>query len=62
MSYKLDELLRTFRDAVTKRKYHKQCYDCGKFVSKERWVEKDDLEKRPLCAKCADEYDTFPPY
>lgn len=41
-----------------------RCRDCGVFVSKNRWVKKDPhnaphLSRRPLCANCLAEYDTY---
>lgn len=39
-------------------KYHTKCHDCGRFLKKEFWVNKDHKWKgHALCTECFDLYD-----
>ena len=46
------------RKVENKDNYLKRCGDCGRFVEKERWVDKDHpWKKRALCFDCESNYD-----
>lgn len=41
-----------------KADYHKQCHDCGQFLKRDRWVERDhSWKKHALCMMCLSGYD-----
>lgn len=40
------------------KEYHIKCHDCGRFVKRELWVEKDHRwKKHALCSECFSLYD-----
>lgn len=47
-------------DSIVRNEYHTYCHDCGKFITKDRWIKKDNPHgyTHALCYDCASLYDS----